>query len=210
MSSIILSLLGKIPKRLLFEIIVIGGLVLSISILWKGYQREHSERNRLESNQSVLMSSLENYRISDSLNAARVDALNLTVSEFKKGFSELEGLLKEMRIRFKRLESVAITGTNTSYYITTPVRDSLVFVPVPDTLHAIRYRDAWLSLSGYIKNREFIGSIESRDTLVQVVHRVPKRFLFIKYGTKGIRQEIVSKNPHTTINYAKYIELKKR
>lgn len=210
MSSIILSLLGKIPKRLLFEIIVIGGLVLSISILWKGYQREHSERNRLESNQSVLMSSLENYRISDSLNAARVDALNLTVSEFKKGFSELEGLLKEMHIKVKRLETVAITGTNTSYYITTPVRDSLVFVPVPDTLHAIRYRDAWLSLSGYIKNREFIGSIESRDTLVQVVHRVPKRFLFIKYGTKGIRQEIVSKNPHTTINYAKYIELKKR
>ena len=210
MSSIILSLLGKIPKRLLFEIIVIGGLVLSISILWKGYQREHSERNRLESNQSVLMSSLENYRISDSLNAARVDALNLTVSEFKKGFSELEGLLKEMHIKVKRLESVAITGTNTSYYITTPVRDSLVFVPVPDTLHAIRYKDAWLSLSGYIKNREFVGSIESRDTLVQVVHRVPKRFLFIKYGTKGIRQEIVSKNPHTTINYAKYIELKKR
>ena len=210
MSSIILSLLGKIPKRLLFEIIVIGGLVLSISILWKGYQREHSERNRLESNQSVLMSSLENYRISDSLNAARVDALNLTVSEFKKGFSELEGLLKEMHIKVKRLETVAITGTNTSYYITTPVRDSLVFVPVPDTLHAIRYRDAWLSLSGYIKNREFIGSIESRDTLVQVVHRVPKRFLFIKYGTKGIRQEVVSKNPHTTINYAKYIELKKR
>ena len=210
MSSIILSLLGKIPKRLLFEIIVIGGLVLSISILWKGYQREHSERNRLESNQSVLMSSLENYRISDSLNAARVDALNLTVSEFKKGFSELEGLLKEMHIKVKRLETVAITGTNTSYYITTPVRDSLVFVPVPDTLHAIRYKDAWLSLSGYIKNREFVGSIESRDTLVQVVHRVPKRFLFIKYGTKGIRQEIVSKNPHTTINYAKYIELKKR
>jgi hypothetical protein len=36
---------------------------------------------------------------------------------------------------------------------------------------------------------------------------VPKRFLFFKYGCKGIRQEILSKNPHSRIVYSQYIEI---
>ena len=51
--------------------------------------------------------------------------------------------------------------------------------------------------------------VQSRDTLVQIVHRVPKRFLFFRFGTKAIRQEVVSMNPHTKVAYADYIELKK-
>ena len=46
------------------------------------------------------------------------------------------------------------------------------------------------------------------DTIKQIVHRVPKKFLFIKYGTKGIKQEVVSKNPHTKIVFTEYRELK--
>ena len=76
-------------------------------------------------------------------------------------------------------------------------------------IQIIQHSDRWLTLDGYIKAREFIGKIESRDTLVQVVHRVPRRFLFFRYGTKGIRQEIMSKNPHTKINYSRYIKLTK-
>ena len=65
-------------------------------------------------------------------------------------------------------------------------------------------------MEGCLFNGEFSGLIVSRDTLVQVVHRVPRQWLFFKWGTKGIRQEIMSKNPHTEITYAEYIELKKR
>jgi len=52
-------------------------------------------------------------------------------------------------------------------------------------------------------------SLVSRDTLYQVVHRVPRRFLFIRWGTKGIRQEMVNCNPHAEITYSQYIELVK-
>lgn len=210
MIPIILKLFGKIPKRLLIEVVALAILLFAVWFYREQWQQERAGRIRLAANQAVLLSDLQTYRISDSLNAARVDVLTMTVGEFRKGFSDMQGILKEMNVKIKRLESVAITGTETSYYITAPVRDSLVFVPVPDTLKTLKYSDNWLTLDGYIKAREFIGKIESRDTLVQVVHRVPRRFLFFRYGTKGIRQEVVSKNPHTTINYSRYLKLQKR
>ncbi|WP_350308236.1 DUF6549 family protein [Gabonibacter massiliensis] len=51
--------------------------------------------------------------------------------------------------------------------------------------------------------------MESRDTLVQIVYRVPRKFLFIRWGTKAIRQEVISKNPYSKITYSRYIELRK-
>ncbi len=52
--------------------------------------------------------------------------------------------------------------------------------------------------------------VQSVDTLIQVVHRVTRQFWFIKWGTKAIRQDIVSKNPHSQIVYTEYIELKNK
>lgn len=209
MIPIIIKLFDKLPKRLLFEVAALAILLFALCHYRDQWQKERAGRIRLAANQAVLLSDLQTYRISDSLNAARVDALTMTVEEFRKNFKEQTALIKEMGIKLNRLESSAITGTETSYYITAPVRDSLVFVPVPDTLKTIRYSDNWLTIDGYIRGREFIGKIESRDTIVQVVHRVPRRFLFFRYGTKGIRQEVVSKNPHTTINYSRYIKLQR-
>ena len=47
------------------------------------------------------------------------------------------------------------------------------------------------------------------DTLRQAVHRIPRRFLFIRWGTKALRQEIVSTNPHTRIVYAEYVKIER-
>ena len=51
--------------------------------------------------------------------------------------------------------------------------------------------------------------IHSVDTLRQIVHRIPHRFLFIRWGTKALRQEIVSQNPHTRIVYTEYIRIER-
>ena len=51
--------------------------------------------------------------------------------------------------------------------------------------------------------------IRSVDTLRQAVHRIPRRFLFIRWGTKALRQEIVSTNPHTRIVYAEYVKIER-
>ena len=57
---------------------------------------------------------------------------------------------------------------------------------------------------------EMVVIVGKVTSLFQVVHRVPKQWLFFRWGTKAIRQEVVSSNPHTKIVYSEYIELKKR
>jgi hypothetical protein len=92
-----------------------------------------------------------------------------------------------------------------------PLRDT-VFVEklLPDTTSIFRWSDDWVRVKGIARNNVVECTIESVDTLRQVIHRVPRRFLFFRYGTRAIRQEIVSSNPHTRIVYADYIELPKR
>ena len=62
-----------------------------------------------------------------------------------------------------------------------------------------------MSLRGTIRGDSFTARIESRDTLQMIIHRVPKRFLFFRYGTKGVRMDVVSQNPHTRLSYPKVI-----
>ena len=51
--------------------------------------------------------------------------------------------------------------------------------------------------------------VASTDTLHQIVHRIPRRFLFIRWGTKALRQEIVSSNPHTRIVHTEYVKIER-
>ena len=78
-----------------------------------------------------------------------------------------------------------------------------------DTVRSFRWRDPWVTVEGRIRGDSVACRVESVDTLRQVVHRVPRRFLFIRFGTKAVRQEIVSSNPHTRIVYAEYVRFAK-
>ena len=69
--------------------------------------------------------------------------------------------------------------------------------------------DPWVKVRGVICRDSIHCEIHSTDTLTQIVHRVPRRFLFFRWGTKAIRQEITSSNPHTRIVYSEYIRLKR-
>ena len=84
--------------------------------------------------------------------------------------------------------------------------DTLV---VRDTLRLFRWRDAWVRVEGAVTADSVLCRVESADTLRQVVHRIPRRFLFIRWGTKALRQEIVPSNPHTRIVYSEYVKIER-
>lgn len=76
--------------------------------------------------------------------------------------------------------------------------------------HALYYPESLISITnikGIVTNDSVACSIESVDTSIQVVHRVPKKNLFFRCGTKEIRQDIMSSNPHTKIVYTEYVQL---
>jgi hypothetical protein len=168
------------------------------------------EVDRLSSNQRSLLEQVEFYRTRDSLSAASVEALRLKSSELERYRSDLSAEVEALHIKVRRLQSVAQTATATAVEIREVVRDSLVYVAGEvDTLRCVEFADPYVTFSGCEYGGQFTGSVELRDTLVQAVHRVPKRWWFFRWGTKAIRQEVVSKNPHTTIVYSEYVELKK-
>jgi hypothetical protein len=66
-----------------------------------------------------------------------------------------------------------------------------------------------VSVTGQIKGREVDVDYKSADTLTTVLHRVPKRFLFFRYGTKEVRMTVRSSNPHTHLTYSKSVTLER-
>ena len=195
-------------KYLLFTILVLAAF-LAVSV--KSCQDIRTDRNRLSDNQRTLLADIEFYRTKDSLSAASVERLTLTNREFRKYAGELEKTVEELNLKVKYLQSASQSATETKYLVKTEIRDSIVIRPgrEPDTLNRIDFQDPYLTFSGSITGKQFSGLIQSRDTIVQLIHRIPRRFWFIRWGTKAIRQEIVSRNPHSRITYTEYIELKK-
>lgn len=195
-------------KKILLYVNV--ALVLTVSVLscWLNNVRE--EKKRLADNQEALLSDVDYYKTESGKNAASVLKLELSKSELENHCQDLTKTIDELNIKIGRIQSASTTITKTEVKIQTVVRDSIVYRDLPVNLKVIKWRDPWVVLNGVLDGETFSANIESIDTLSQVVHRIPKKFLFIKWGTKAIRQEMVSSNPHSKIVYTEYIELKKK
>lgn len=200
-------------KRVLIKAGVAVIVLLAFIFLWNRYRSARKECERLAANQRTLLSDVDFYRTRDSLSAAGVERLTLTNREFRRYAGELERTVEDLQLKVRRLQAASRTAVSTAYPVEVRLRDTMIMrdtVAVEDTLRRLHYVSPWLTLDGLISDTVFRGRIESRDTLVQVVHRVPRRFWFIRWGTKAIRQEVTTRNPYSRITYTEYIELKRR
>jgi hypothetical protein len=184
-------------------------MLLSLFFLGNHLRKTLKENKRLERNEKALLSDVSFYKTKSGESAASVLQLELTRQSLSNSNLSLKDEIKKLNIKLKRVVSTSRTATKSNYNIKTLVKDSIIYKDrvIIDTVAVVRYNDEWITFDGIIKAKEFLGKIETRDTLIQVVHRIPYRFLFFRYGTKAIRQEIVSKNPYSRINYSEYIKL---
>lgn len=195
-------------KKYLIAAVAILSILLAFS--FAVINKSQKERQRLSENQRSLLLDVEYYRTRDSLSAASVERLELTKREMMEYQAKLVADIENLGIKIRRLQSASVTATETKVEIKTVVRDSIIYRDgVTDTVPCVSFKDPWVSFDGCSVAGQFQGLIISSDTLVQAVHRVPREWLFFKWGTKAIRQEITSKNPHTVITYSEYIEIKK-
>lgn len=222
-------------RYLIMALLVLSGLLWIQTVRLRG---ERSERRRVQSNNEVLTDSVEFYRTASGKHAASRQVLELRTGELERYNKQLGATVRELRIKVRRLEAAAMTATRTEVQITAPLKpagpqpsawekygagvrraaDSVKaaldrkFSGLPKVPEAkvFRWSDRHVSVDGVIRADSVSCHVESIDTLQQVVHRVPRRFLFIRWGTKAIRQEVVSSNPHTNIVYTEYIELKRK
>lgn len=167
-----------------------------------------AENRRLEANHATLLGEVELYRTKAGESAASVGVLTLQLDEMREQRVADARRIRDLDIRLRCAESYARNVTTSSYEATMPLRDSIIVRDtLRDTVRIFLGGDVWSRVAGVIRGDSLRYSVQSIDTLFQVVHRVPRRFLFFRYGTKAIRQEIVSSNPHTRLVYSEYVEL---
>ena len=197
-------------KIVLISIVILVGLVSSLAWSLSALQKCKKDNDRLETNQTALMSGVTKYKTSSGKWAAKATALTLTASEFKKSNDSLLSVIHELGIKEKRLISASQTSSHTDIPLQLHAKDSIVYVNGhTDTLKCMEYHDLWTDFSGCLQKSNFTGYILNRDTLFHVLHKIPKRFLFFKFGCKSVQLDVVSSNPHTQIVYTKMISLGK-
>ena len=193
--------------------VIIALLALAGGAIYELHEYK-AENERLQSNQYTLLTELQHYETKAGENAAKVQRLQLTASEFENQCADLKAEVERLGIKAKRLQTLINTSTQTTLRIDTIVKDSIVYVPQLarlDTLKCFEFNDGWISAYGCIdSSNHFEGKFESRDSLLIVAHRIPKRFLFFRWGCKRVELDIKSSNPHSTITHATYLDFTKK
>lgn len=192
-------------------------LVISLAFVFliNGALELQEENTRLTNNQTALLDSMQTYKVADSLNVAKINVLELSLSDYKKYREEDAALIKKLKA--DKLSAATSINTTTTTDIKTSVKDSIIykdrFVPI-DTVKQINYDSKWASVHGYLANDTINLNIVNREELLIAESFVKKRFIGIKlpiwlFGYKTKSVDIVSKNPNTEIKNLEYIQIYK-
>lgn len=169
---------------------------------------------RYKSNTETLLSDVEQYRVRDSLSAARVQSLELTVKEYERFRADDAQLIRELKQRNRDLAAVNKTQSQTIIDLRAVPRDTVVIIRdsirVPAV--AVHCGDAWFDFDGLLTADDFTGKLANRDSLVLAETVKYRRFLGFLWKTRKIadRQlDVVSRNPHTEILGIEHITIER-
>ena len=198
-----------------FAVLAVVIIAAAISVVWadRTINRLNAERDKYRNNTETLLSDVEHYRVRDSLNAARVQSLELTVKEYERFRADDAALIKELKQRNRDLAAVNKTQSQTIIDLRAIPRDTVVVrdsVRVPAV--AVHCGDAWFDFDGLLTEKEFTGTLANRDSLVIAESVKYKRFLGFLWKTRKVEDrqlDVVSKNPHTELMGVEYVVIER-
>lgn len=160
-----------------------------------------SERDKYKANTEILLGDVTTYKVRDSLNAAKVGTLELSIKEFEKFRAADAALIKDLQGKNRDLDRLNKTQAQTIIRLSSIPKDTIVLVDsIPIEAKKVSCGDAWYTFSGLITDDNFTGELENRDSLVISESVQYKKFLFWK--TKKIKNRevsVVNLNPHSKI-----------
>lgn len=188
-------------------IIAAGILIILIAIivaLSARLKKVKADRDEQRKNVETLFTSVESYKVQDSLQAATIGDLQLTLKQYKQFRAEDAQLISSLKVDNKRLQGVVTTQTESYYQHTAALRDSvkMLITKVPDSIKVpiivktANFADKWHSLNIVIDGDSLNYRLRTKESLIITNHVVPKRFLWFKFGCKEVRTDVVSKNPY--------------
>lgn len=192
----------KNPKTTI-QILAAMLIVTMVAFIRSAYQNRklQADLNRQTENVGSLTYDIQYGNLDDSLSVAKNTALQAKCDELKQLHLADTKLIKELKVKLKDVKSIHTASSSTA--------DTVRIEPVPNTTDSVfSYQDKWLSLHIDIPAR--LCQYIFRDSLTTIVSRTYKhKFLWWRWGTKGYQVQIVNFNPHSRINYSRYVEVVK-
>lgn len=194
--------------------VVMAAILVLIFAQAARIQKLTGERNRYKGNTETLLSDVEKYKINDSLNAARVQSLELSIKEYERFRADDAELIRSLKAKNRDLAAVNKTQSETIIELSAVPRDTVLIVRDSIRIPAVSVHcgDAWFDFDGLLTKEQFTGSLRNRDSLLVAETVKYKRFLGFLWKTKRIddRQlDVVSKNPYTTILGVEHIVIER-
>lgn len=198
-------------KRILRTVAIMVAVLMVISYQYNRIKKLEQECARYERNTETLLSDVKIYRVRDSLSAARVQSLELTMKEFERFRADDAALIKELKNKNRDLSAVNSAQAQTIIALRSIPKDTVVIrdsIKVPAV--AVSCGDEWYTFKGLLTETEFTGTLANRESLKVVESVRYKRFFWFK--TKKIKDrqtDVVSLNPYTTITNVESVVIEK-
>lgn len=187
--------------------VVILSMAAIISYQHNTIQKVTKDRDTYQNNTYGLMSNIEELRKDSMEQAYQIQALSLTVDEYKEYRAEDMQTIKSLKLQLKNITTVSKQSLEVNVPIAVPIikeKPQIELAPINVRLH-----NEHISFIGTVSNDSLTAKIQVPIQLTQIVHKVPKhKFLWWSWGCKGIKQIVVSNNPYVNLKYSEYIELR--
>lgn len=200
------------------KIIIILGVLVVVLVAYflnvRVSQLKH-DRDTYKRNNAVLLNNVKYYRALDSLNAAKVGVLELSIQDYERFMKEDADLINKLKRKNEELQNFSKIQAETIIKIRAQVKDSLIYIPgdtAYQSIPCVSFRDSWTNIEACVYNDTLIGDIQIRDSLILYETIIYKRFLGVLWKTKKIKERsfnIVSKNPYTEIKGVEVVSIRK-
>lgn len=187
--------------------VIVTCMLITIAMQDRKIEKLTAECDRYQANTEALLEQTQTYKVRDSLNAARVGTLELTVKELEKYRAEDAKLAQDLKCKNEDLERLNKAQMKTIEQLRCVPHDTVIQVDsVYITAKAVHCGDEWYNFEGLVTEDEFRGTLQTWDELILTETVQYKRFLF--WHTKKVKDrslEAVSKNPYTEITGLEHI-----
>ena len=101
-------------KNISFWLVVVCvGLLVALGFSLNSLKKVKAESSKYKANTETLLSEVERYKIQDSLSAARVSSLELTMKEFERFRAEDAALISELKRKNRDLSDISKAQSET-------------------------------------------------------------------------------------------------
>lgn len=185
--------------------------VLICGLLLADRKKLIESRDKYKENTESLLCSIRQYQLDSTKNAIESSRLQLTLDEYKKYRKDDLKTIKELGLRLKQVKAALRQDLSIEVPVAAPLRDTvLIKDSVPLLIKKFDWSNEYRSFNGFITNDSILANLNLQVKLKQYLCIVYKhKFLWLRWGVKGVNQVVVSDNPYVKLKYSEFIEIKK-